>query len=130
MNKIILILLLGFSNFANAQIDIGTPGNGSSLQDQMKLNVARKNVEYNGAIVGYAKSCNFPEFEYNLIENKLFKNLQAVGIDDTQLSTLKALFKQNVEMAQTRGKNNTKIECDLFSKEFKKIISAINSPAQ
>jgi hypothetical protein len=130
MNKIILTLLLGFSSFANAQIDIGTPGNGSSLEDQMKLNIARKNVEYSGAIVGYAKSCNFPEFEYKLIENKLFKNLQVVGINNVQMSTLKNLFKENVEMAQTRGKNNTKIECELFSKEFKKIISAINSPAQ
>ena len=128
MKKFVLLLLLSsFSLLSFAQIDIGIPG-GVNESNKMKMQIAQKNAEYNGAIVGYAKACNVSEIEYKPIEKLLFKNFKTVGLGDSEINFLQNIFNTNVEMAKKRGLNSSKTECSLYLEEFKKSITIINSP--
>ncbi|NCQ50348.1 hypothetical protein GW796_00320 [archaeon] len=129
MKKIIILLSIYLSSIAFAQIDIGLPGKSVSENNPIKMEVARKNTEYSGAIVGFAKSCNLPESEYNKIGVLLFKNLNTVGLTEIESIQMKSVFENSIKSAQERGSKNTKTECNLFTIEFNKIISAISSPA-
>ncbi len=141
MKKInFLLLTLLFSLTAQAQINVDTINkltpqtsnsqghsiNGNDVS-KFKLEVAKKNVVYNGSIVGYAKSCGFPEAEYKKIEHLLFKNLNVVQLSHEQIDEMRGLFDDTVLYASSKGQSHSKTECELFEQEFKKIIQAMES---
>lgn len=126
MKKITLILLISFSSSVFAQIDIGIPGADTNKENDIKLQIAKKNAEYNGYIVGYAKACNFSPADYQRIESLLFKNLNTVELTNTEVEDAKQVYQQSVYAAQKKGQTHSKIECSLFGEEFKKIVEAIN----
>lgn len=126
MKKYILLIAILISNYTYAQLDIGVAGNVDTKNDNLKFNVAQKTVMYNSAIIGYANVCNLSKFESKKIEEKLFKNLQVVNLTENELGTLKKLFNQIISETESKNKFISKTECNLFEKEFKKIISAID----
>lgn len=130
MRKILFILMLTLSNTSFAQIDIGIPGNSpSNKADEMKIKVASKNAEYNGAIVGFAQVCGFPTGDYAKVENLLFKNLTTVGLNNTQIDDMRSIYNKSIMNIKSKGSNVSKNECLLFGEQFRKIISTIDGGA-
>ncbi len=95
-------------------------------EKQVVVNISRQIIAYNGAIVGYAKACLFPKHEYQLIEDGLFRFIE---INNRYLSQVDALnlknYYEEVRDSTYQKKNVTsKVECELFKEEFKKIYDA------
>lgn len=130
MRKFLFILMLTLSNMAFAQIDIGTPGNSpENKADEMKIKVASKNAEYNGAIVGFAQICGFPASDYGKVESLLFKNLNTVGLSNSQIDDMRTIYNRSITNIKSKGNNTSKNECLLFGEQFRKIISTIDGGA-
>lgn len=127
MKKIIITLALVVCSSVQAQINIGTPGaDPVNKADEMKIKVASKNAEYNGAIVGFAQACNLNAADYNKVEALLFKNLNTVGLNHSEIDKMREIFDSTVASAKEKGKRHSPTECALFNEEFKKIIAAMN----
>jgi hypothetical protein len=130
MRKILFILMLTLSNASFAQIDIGVPGSSpENKADEMKLKIASKNAEYNGAIVGFAQVCGFAASDYGKVEGLLFKNLNTVGLSNTQIDEMRGVYNKSIVNIKSKGNNISKNECSLFGEQFGKIISTINGGA-
>ena len=130
MKKFLFILMLTLCNVSFAQIDIGTPGSSpDNKADEMKLKIASKNAEYNGAIVGFAQVCGFPASDYGKVEGLLFKNLTTVGLSNTQIDEMRAIYNRSISNIKSKGSNISKNECSLFGEQFRKIISTIEGGA-
>lgn len=128
MKKILFILMLTLCNTTFAQIDIGIPGSSpNNKADEMKIKVASKNAEYNGAIVGFAQICGFPASDYAKVENLLFKNLNTVGLNNTQIDDMRSIYNKSIINVKSKGSNTSKNECLLFGEQFRKIITTIDS---
>lgn len=143
MKKInFLLITLLFSLTAQAQINVDTINKLNQNQptsnnqpnsinaneaSKFRLEIAKKNVVYNGSIVGYAKSCGFAETDYKKIEHLLFKNLNVVQLSHQQIDEMRDLFEDTVLYATSKGQSHSKSECELFEQEFKKIINAMGS---
>lgn len=146
MKKIIFLFLTGFISFySQAQINVsninkldqGTSNGGDSTQIgrngnpnmgvNVKLEIAKKNAMYNGAIIGYAKACKLNESDAKKIELLLFKNFNAVDLSRSQIDELRGVFNDSVENAVRKGANHSQNECALFKTEFEKIVNSMNS---
>ena len=117
----IALLLIALSNNVLAQ-----PIMQTNNQKQEALNNARKIIAYNGAVVGYAKACFFPKHEYQLIEDGLFNFIRTNNqyFNELDLLNLKNYYEEIKDKSFQKKSVTTKIECDLFNEEFKKIYSA------
>lgn len=95
-------------------------------EKQVVVNVSRQIIAYNGAIVGYAKACLFPKHEYQLIEDGLFRFIDINNRYLSQVDTLNLKnYYEEVRDSTYQKKNVTsKVECELFREEFKKIHDA------
>jgi len=130
MKKSIFFLFMILTTVAFAQIDISTPKTNTSHENEFKIKIAKKNAEYNGAIVGYAQACNFLSSDYEKVEKFLFKNLSTIGLTPNEFEQIKAIYQKSVNTAKENGKRHSKNECAIFGAEFKKIVNAINSDLQ
>ncbi len=133
---LLLITLSVLTNLSFAQIDINSVNKLDSNTNvtgaaqtitNPKFEVAKKNAQYNGYIVGYAKSCQFNSNDIVKIENLLFKNLKTVELSKYDIESLRSIYLESVSNAEKNGLTHSKNECSIFSKEFNKIITAINS---
>jgi hypothetical protein len=129
MKKLFIILLLTCGS-AFAQIDIGKPGvDPINKADEAKLRIAGRNVEYNASIVAFAQLCGANPDDYKKIEALLFKNLNTVGLNHSQIDDMRVKFNNAIASTKEKNKNISKNECSLFNNEYIKIISAINGSA-
>ena len=127
MKMILTILALIVSGNVFAQIDIGTPGAApANKADDAKLRIAKRNVEYNASIVAFSQLCGFNQSDTLKIEALLFKNLNTVELNKTQIDEMRSVFNNHTLVIKEKNKNISKNECSLFGEEFNKIISAIN----
>jgi hypothetical protein len=133
---ILLITLTLLTNSIFAQIDINSvntldsnsnvTGSTKSITNS-KFDIAKKNAQYNGYIVGYSKSCKLNAQDILKIENLLFKNFQTVELSKYDIDSLRKIYLESVDNAEKNGLTHSKNECAIFSQEFNKIITAINS---
>ncbi len=95
-------------------------------EKQVVVNVSRQIIAYNGAIVGYAKACLFPKHEYQLIEDGLFRFIEINNryLSQTDTLNLKNYYEETRDSTYQKKNVTSKVECDLFREEFKKIYDA------
>ncbi len=119
--SISFMLVSFFVDTANAQSQLQ-----GINEKQVVVNVSRQIIAYNGAIVGYAKACLFPKHEYQLIEDGLFRFIEINNryLSQTDTLNLKNYYEEIRDSTYQKKNITSKVECELFREEFKKIYEA------
>lgn len=122
MNKIVILIVVALCLSSSAFSQIVLDG-GSNRGVNMEL--LKPVIKFNSAVIGNAQACSFDSNDITRVKNDFVKRLLKLNLTDTEARDIQNQMEASIVEFRNKGKNNTKVECDIFKEEFQKILKLV-----